>query len=195
MLKCQDNQLLIATRNPNKTRAFFTLLQPLGLQLYSALDLEMSEPEETGNTFEENALIKAKAYAQAANRPALADDSGVWIEALDGFPGVHTAPFAQEHGGYRQAATVLEEKLKGLSRRAEYCCCIVLLLPNGAYHAVEARIKGTVVFPPRGTLGWGFDFIFMPDGQERTYGEMPFEEKIHIDHRACALRKLLADCF
>jgi XTP/dITP diphosphohydrolase len=191
MIRLSGGELLIATRNPGKIQEMMTLLQHLNLRLTSALDLTIPDPEETGETFEENALIKAKAYAQAAGIPALADDSGLCVDALEGFPGVHTARFATEHGGHENAAKVLEQMLKGKSLKASFCSCVVLRIPNGQSHVAEARIPGTLVFPPRGDKGWGFNPIFQPDGYPLTYGEMTSDKKIQVDHRATAVRQLL----
>ncbi len=195
MVKFTGDKLLIATRNEGKIQELTSLLQPLGLKLSTARDLDIPDPDETGQTFEENALIKARAYMQASGLPALADDSGMCIDAMGGFPGIDTAPFAQQHGGHVKAAQVLAERLEGKDKSASFCTCIVLMLPTGDYQAYEARVQGHLVFPPRGNQNWGFDPIFIPSGETRTYGEMPSSEKIQNDHRALALKKILDACF
>ena len=188
-------QLLIASRNRNKIKEISTILEPLKLELSSGFDLEILTPDETGKTFLENALIKAQAYCQAANMPAMADDSGLSIEALNGFPGVDTAPFAEQNGGHHAAAAILQQKLQGKTTKAFFTSCVVLMLPDGRFEYVEKQSHGHLVFPPRGNIGWGFDIIFVPDGYDHTYAEMSEQQKMQIDHRGRVVQELMAKCF
>lgn len=189
------NRLILATHNPGKLREISALLAPLSISVIPAGTIGLPEPDETGATFAENALIKAKAAATGAGLPALADDSGLAVEALSGEPGIYSARWAGPARDFGLAMRSLEEKLvsAGASapeqRRAEFICVLSLCLPDAWHQEFEGRVAGRLVWPPRGTLGFGYDPMFMPDGYDMTFGEMPPDAKHDISHRAAAFRK------
>ena len=201
MRKFSEPRLLVATHNAGKLEEVRQLLSPLELDVISAGQLGLPEPDETETTFVGNARIKAHAAAKAAQAPALADDSGIEVEALDGAPGVYTADWAETPNGrdFLQAMTrtwqALEEKGAAHPRRARFCCTLVLAWPDGHDEVFTGTVDGHLVWPPRGTLGHGYDPIFVPAGSDRTFAEMTADEKNKISHRSEALRKLVADCF
>jgi XTP/dITP diphosphohydrolase len=189
------DRLILASHNPGKAREITDLLAPLSIEVLSAATLGLPEPEETGATFAENALIKAAAAAVAGNLPALADDSGLAVEALAGLPGVHSARWAGPGRDFALAMRNVEEKLtaRGASmpeqRRAEFICVLSLCFPEGSHHEFEGRVAGRLVWPPRGNLGFGYDPMFVPEGYDTTFGEMQPQIKHRISHRAAAFRK------
>jgi len=189
------NRLILATHNPGKLQEISALLAPLAISVIPAGTIGLPEPEETGATFAENALIKAKAAATGAGLPALADDSGLAVEALSGEPGIYSARWAGPARDFGVAMRRLEEKLvsAGASapeqRRAEFICVLSLCLPDAWHQEFEGRVAGRLVWPPRGSLGFGYDPMFMPDGYDMTFGEMPPDAKHDISHRAAAFRK------
>ena len=176
-------RLVIATHNAGKLQEFRDLLEPFGLDVLSAAELELPEPEETGSTFVENAEIKAAAAARAAGLPALADDSGLCVDALDGDPGLYSARWAGPDKDFAGAMARIEQLLddKGAQsperRRAHFVAALVLAWPDGRRERVEGKVFGRIVHPPRGRQGFGYDPLFQPDGHERTFGEMSAEEK------------------
>jgi XTP/dITP diphosphohydrolase len=178
-------RLVIATHNRGKLWEMQALLAPYGIDAVSAGELGLPEPEETAATFADNAALKARAAALAAQLPALADDSGLCVDALDGAPGLHSARWAEvEPGGARDFAAAIEKveaALKTASAappfRAHFISALALAWPNGEIDSFEGRVDGTLVFPPRGTKGFGYDPIFLPDGLTRTFGEMMMDEK------------------
>ena len=176
-------RLVIATHNAGKLQEFRDLLEPFGLDVLSAGELELPEPEETGSTFVENAEIKAAAAARAAGLPALADDSGLCVDALDGDPGLYSARWAGPDKDFAGAMARIEQLLddKGAQsperRRAHFVAALVLAWPDGRRERVEGKVFGRIVHPPRGRQGFGYDPLFQPDGHERTFGEMSAEEK------------------
>jgi len=176
-------RLVIATHNPGKLAEMRELLSPYRIEAISALEMRLSEPEETGTTFAENARIKAQAAAKASGLPAFADDSGLVVEALDGAPGIHSARWAGPDRNFRRAMETIEEKLRAQGatnpdrRRAHFVSALCVAWPDGHLEEFEARVDGTLVWPPRGDKGFGYDPIFLPDGHTRTFGEMPSEEK------------------
>ena len=176
-------RLVIATHNAGKLQEFRDLLEPFGLDVLSAGELELPEPEETGSTFVENAEIKAAAAARAAGLPALADDSGLCVDALDGDPGLYSARWAGPDKDFAGAMARIEQLLddKGAQsperRRAHFVAALVLAWPDGRRERVEGKVFGRIVHPPRGHQGFGYDPLFQPDGHERTFGEMSVEEK------------------
>jgi XTP/dITP diphosphohydrolase len=189
------DRLILASHNPGKIREIGALLAPLSITVVPAGTIGLPEPAETGANFAENALIKARAAATAGGLPALADDSGLAVETLSGEPGIYSARWAGPARDFAMAMRSLEEKLRAAGasapeqRRAEFICVLSLCLPEGWHQEFEGRVAGRVVWPPRGTLGFGYDPMFMPDGYDMTFGEMPPDAKHGISHRAAAFRK------
>ena len=187
------DRLVLASHNPGKVAEFRDLLAPFGIAVLSAADLGLAEPEETGTSFAENAVIKACAAAGAAGLPALADDSGLEVAALGGAPGIHSARWAD--GDFAAAMRRIERALEGKSdRRARFVAALVLAWPDGHCEVFEGVVEGTLVFPPRGSRGFGYDPIFVARGGTRTFGEMDPAEKHRISHRARAFAALRAAC-
>jgi XTP/dITP diphosphohydrolase len=192
----QGGPLVIASHNPGKVAEIGALLAPYGAEVISAAALGLPEPEETGLTFIDNALLKAHAAAAAAGMPALADDSGLAVVALDFAPGIYSARWAGPERDFSLAMEKVEQALSGKDdRRAAFLCALALAWPDGHAEAVEGRVDGTLVWPPRGKQGFGYDPIFQPIGYDLTFGEMAPEEKHAISHRADAFRQLVARCF
>lgn len=199
-------KLVIATHNAGKLKEIQALLEPYGLECLSAGSLGLPEPEETGTTFVENALIKARAAAEASQLPALADDSGLSVAALGGAPGVYTADWAEKgprEGGpgrdWYMAMGKVEGKLAELGpdapRDAWFSCVLAIAWPDGESAVYEGRVDGTLTWPPRGTLGFGYDPVFIKTGDTRTFAELDPAEKHAISHRADAFAKLVAEQF
>ncbi len=189
-------KLIIASHNKGKVVEIADLLAPFGAEVISAGDLGLSEPEETGTTFVANAELKAHAAAEAAKLPALADDSGLAVTALDGAPGIYSARWAGPGKDFDLAMRKVEEALGGNpDRSAKFVCALTLAWPDGHCDTVEGEVHGTLVWPPRGDLGFGYDPMFVPDGYDVTFGEMDPAKKHGISHRADAFRKLVAACF
>ena len=197
MRQFTGDTLLIATHNQGKLDEIAHLLQPLGISVTSAKALGLPEPEEIGTTFVENARIKAHAAASATGLPALADDSGIEIDALGGAPGVYTADWAETPQGrdFVTAMTNTHQKLLETSaptpHTARFCCTLVLAWPDGHDEIFPGVMEGQIVWPMRGNLGHGYDPIFQPEGYVTTFGEMDRWEKNKISHRADAFRKLV----
>lgn len=195
------NTILVATHNRGKLEEIARLLEPFGIETLSARVLGLPEPEETESSFIGNARIKAHAAAKAANLPALADDSGIEVAALDGAPGVYTANWAETPDGrdFELAMTrtwnELEAKSAAFPRRARFCCTLVLAWPDGEDAVFEGHANGQIIWPMRGDHGHGYDPIFQPDGYDITFGEMDRWKKNEISHRAEAFRKLVQNCF
>lgn len=201
MPKFSGQELLIATHNAGKLAEFARLLEPYRVSVISAASLDLPEPEETEDSFVGNARIKAHAAAQAANMPALSDDSGIEVDALNGMPGVYTADWAETPDGrdFPMAMTRTWQELEATDapypRTARFRCTLVLAWPDGSDQVYDGRIEGQVVWPMRGAEGHGYDPIFQPDGHNLTLGEMSPDEKNRISHRADAMAKFVADCF
>ncbi|MDP5366812.1 MAG: RdgB/HAM1 family non-canonical purine NTP pyrophosphatase [Paracoccaceae bacterium] len=201
MRKFAGERLLVATHNKGKLEEIADLLAPFGVSVVGAAELNLPEPDETETTFIGNARIKAHAAAQATGLPALADDSGIAIDALDGAPGVYTADWAETPEGrdFVMAMTRAHDELEAANaphpRTARFCCTLVLAWPDGHDEVFEGVMPGKVVWPMRGDQGHGYDPIFQPDGYLQTFGEMDRWEKNRISHRADAFRKLVAGCF
>lgn len=200
--KLAPGKLVIATHNAGKVREIADLLSRYGIETVSAAELDLPEPEETGTTFVANAELKALAAADLSGLPALADDSGLCVEALDGDPGVYTANWAETADGTRDwmlAMTKVEEKLQALgpdiSRSAHFVSTLALAWPDGHVEWFEGRIEGKMIWPPRGELGFGYDPVFVPEGETRTFAEMSFAEKQANNHRSRAFAKLVAAVF
>ncbi|MDX2483500.1 MAG: RdgB/HAM1 family non-canonical purine NTP pyrophosphatase [Pseudodonghicola sp.] len=199
--KFTGDRLLIATHNAGKLDEMRALLAPFGVSVVGASELNLSEPEETEDTFIGNARIKAHAAAKATNLPALSDDSGLSIDALNGAPGVYTADWAETPDGrdFIMAMTRTHDELEACNaphpRSAQFRCTLVLAWPDGHDEVFEGVMPGQVVWPMRGDQGHGYDPIFVPDGYEITFGEMDRWEKNKISHRARAVEKFVAGCF
>jgi XTP/dITP diphosphohydrolase len=200
-------KLVIATHNPGKLAEMRELLAPHGVEVMSAGDLRLDEPEETGTSFRANAAIKAIAAAKAAQLPAFADDSGLAVDALDGAPGIYSARWAGEGKDFAVAMARVERLLqeRGATtpdkRKAHFVSALCVAWPDGHIEEVEAHTDGTLVWPPRGTAGFGYDPAFLPDGYTRTFGEMTSVEKhglpplgLGLSHRARAFVKLAEIC-
>lgn len=194
--KFKGKELVIASHNKGKLYEFSELLQPFEIILYSADEKGVEEPEETGKTFEENALLKARVSAAQSGLPALADDTGLVVPALDGAPGIYSARWAGPERDFDYAMASVHEKLRGQQDHSAYfVCCLALVWPDGHWETFEGRSYGQLVWPKRGTGGHGYDPMFMPEGETRTYGEMTLDEKNQTSHRAKACQKLLSGCF
>jgi XTP/dITP diphosphohydrolase len=200
-------RLVIATHNPGKLREMRELLAPYGIDAVSAGELGLAEPDETGASFRDNARIKAVAAAAASNGPAFSDDSGLVVDALDGAPGIHSARWAGPGKDFGAAMQRVDQLLRERGatrpeqRTAHFVSALCVAWPDHHIEEFEARVDGTLVWPPRGTLGFGYDPMFLPDGHARTFGEMPAEEKHGLpplgkglSHRARAFRKLAEAC-
>ncbi|QDL99696.1 RdgB/HAM1 family non-canonical purine NTP pyrophosphatase [Rhodopseudomonas palustris] len=200
-------KLMIATHNPGKLAEMRELLAPYGIEAISAGELGLAEPDETGDSFQANARIKAEAAARAAQLPAFADDSGLAVDALGGAPGIYSARWAGETKDFGAAMAQIERLLqeRGATaperRTAHFVSALCVAWPDGHVEEVEAHAGGTLVWPPRGTAGFGYDPIFLPDGHDRTFGEMTSVEKhglpplgLGLSHRAKAFVKLAEIC-
>jgi XTP/dITP diphosphohydrolase len=189
----RGDTLVFATHNKDKVREMGELLSPFGLRVMSASTLGLPEPEETGLTFEENAIIKAVAAATASGHPSLADDSGLAVDALGGEPGIYSARWAGPGKDFAGAMRTIEERLEVIGalqpeqRKARFVAAICLAWPDGDTRVFRGEVEGHLVWPPRGTGGFGYDPMFVPEGEERTFGEMPAVEKHAMSHRARAL--------
>ena len=196
-----EKRILIATHNAGKLEEMGQLFEPYGITVVGAAELNLPEPEETETTFVGNARIKAHAAAQATGLPALADDSGIEVDALDGAPGVYTADWAETDQGrdFVMAMTkthnLLEERNAPHPRTARFCATLVLAWPDGHDEVFAGTAEGTLVWPMRGKLGHGYDPMFQPVGHEITFAEMDPAEKNKISHRADAFAKLMSGCF
>ena len=199
--KFSDDILLIATHNAGKLEEMRELLAPFGVSVVGAAEKNLAEPEETEDNFIGNARIKAHAAVKATGLPALSDDSGIEVEALNNEPGVYTADWAETPNGrdFVMAMTKTHDKLKAVNaphpRRARFCSTLVLAWPDGHDEVFEGKANGSLVWPMRGQIGHGYDPMFMPDGYDITFGEMAFEKKNEISHRADAFAKLVKGCF
>lgn len=193
--------LAVASHNPGKVSEISDLLVPYGLKVVSAGDLGLPEPVEDGDTFAANAAIKAKAAARASGHVALSDDSGLAVDALDGAPGIHSARWAGPEKDFALAMRNVEEALttKGATmpqdRRAHFVCALCLAAPDGRHTIYEGRVDGTLVWPPRGTKGFGYDPVFLADGLDQTFGEIDPARKHAISHRARAFALMVEDQF
>ena len=201
MRQLRGQKLCIATHNRGKLEEIAALLAPFDVAVVSAGDLELPEPVEDGTSFVQNARLKAHAAAKATGLVALADDSGICVDALGGAPGVYTADWAETPVGrnFTLAMTrtwaALEAADAPQPRRAQFCCTLVLAWPDGEDAVFDGTMPGRIVWPMRGSQGHGYDPIFQPDGHDLTFGEMDRWQKNRISHRARALSKLLAACF
>lgn len=211
MRKLDTKTIVVASHNAGKIREIEDLIGPFGFSAKSAAELKFDEPDETGTTFEENAAIKALASARASGLPALSDDSGLVIDALDGAPGVYTANWAEKEDGTRDFAMAMEKVEKALAdkgasdakdRTARFVSVLCLAWPDGHTELFRGEVEGTVVWPPRGDKGFGYDPVFQPEGYATTFGEMSAEEKhgwkpgdaTALSHRARAFKIFVETC-
>lgn len=211
MRKLDTKTIVVASHNAGKIREIEDLIGPFGFSAKSAAELKFEEPDETGTTFEENAAIKALASAKASGLPALSDDSGLVIDALDGAPGVYTANWAEREDGTRDFVMAMEKVEKALAdkgateagdRIARFVSVLCLAWPDGHTELFRDEVEGTVVWPPRGSQGFGYDPVFQPEGYETTFGEMSAEEKhgwkpgdaAALSHRARAFKLFVETC-
>lgn len=183
--------LVLATHNKGKITEMSSVLKPYVGRLLSANDIKFSEPEETGTTFAENALLKARSACKETGLPALADDSGLCVNALDGQPGIYSARWAGEDKDFDMAMGFIDTKLIDNDDRSAYFIAVLaLVFPDGQEHTFEGRVEGNLIWPPSGDKGFGYDPMFVQEGKRLTFGEMEPEEKRKISHRAKALEKL-----
>jgi XTP/dITP diphosphohydrolase len=190
----RGTRLVIASHNEGKVREIADLLAPYGIDAVSADKLGLPEPEETGDSFAENAALKAVAAAKASGLPALADDSGLEVAALGGEPGIHSARWGGAARDFGLAMERVRRELEASGARdqtANFICVLALASPDGGAEMFEGKVFGTLTWPPRGTRGFGYDPIFVPEGYKETFGEMKPELKDSISHRARAFEKLM----
>ena len=193
-----DSKLVIATHNPGKLPEIAAFLDGFGISLISAGELGLAEPDETETSFTGNAILKARAAALASGLPALADDSGLAVDALNGDPGIYSARWAGPQKDFTLAMQKVEDALQAsgaTDRRAAFICALSLVWPDGHDETVEGTVKGALVWPPRGNNGFGYDPVFVADSYDITFGEMEPDAKHAIGHRADAFAKLLQHCF
>ena len=201
MRKFDGDRLVVATHNAGKLREISALLEPFGIAVTSAGTLGLDEPEETEDTFIGNARIKAHFAAKESGLPALSDDSGIMVDALDGAPGVYTADWAETPNGrdfpmaMEKTWTLLEEKNAPLPRTARFCCTLCLAWPDGHDEIFEGKVEGSLTWPMRGNQGFGYDPIFVPEGFDISFGEMDPDKKHQMSHRADAFAKLVRGAF
>lgn len=199
--KLKPGKLVIASHNAGKVREIAALLEGRGLDVVSAAELDLPEPAETGTTFFANAELKARAAADLSGYPALADDSGLCVEALGGDPGVYTADWAETPTGrdWNMAMQKVEDAVQAkgpdASRSAQFVSVLALAWPDGHVEWFEGRADGTLVWPPRGKVGFGYDPVFQPLGHDQTYAELPHETKNQISHRNAAFKLMEAAVF
>jgi XTP/dITP diphosphohydrolase len=211
MRKLDTKTIVVASHNAGKIAEIRDLIGPMGFEAKSAADLKFAEPDETGTTYEENARIKALASAMASGLPALSDDSGLAVDALDGAPGVYTANWAEREDGSRDFSMAMEKVETALSekgattpdkRTGRFVSVLCLAWPDGHTEIFRGEVEGHIVWPPRGSLGFGYDPVFQPIGYEQTFGEMPAEAKHGwkpgdaqaLSHRARAFKLFVETC-
>lgn len=196
----RGDRLVVASHNPGKVREIGDLLAPYGIDAVSASDLDLPEPEETGKTFIANAELKARAAAQGSGLPALADDSGLEVAVLDGAPGIYSARWAGDAKNFKFAMLRVQNALEHEgamtpgARRANFTCALTLALPDGTCQSFEGKVHGSLVWPPKGGKGFGYDPMFLARGESLTFGEMEPDAKHAISHRARAFEQFIAAC-
>jgi XTP/dITP diphosphohydrolase len=192
----EGQRLVIASHNPGKVTEIAALVRPYGVSVVSAGALGLDEPAETGATFAENAMLKARAAALSSGLPALADDSGLVVPALGGDPGIYSARWAGPDKDFAAAMAKVDAALAGKDdRQAHFTCALAIAWPDGHAEIFEGEVHGALVWPPRGARGFGYDPIFLPEGRDLTFGEMDPDEKHRISHRARAFRLFVDACF
>ena len=191
-------KLVIATHNDGKLREIRELLAPHGIECVGAAELDLPEPEETGVSFVDNAELKARASADLTGLPALADDSGIAVDALHGKPGIHSARWAEDQTGHRDFGRAMERVWREVEAAgpdaghdAHFVCALSLAWPDGTIETFEGKVHGTLVWPPRGSNGFGYDAMFVANGDTRSFGEIDPAEKHAVSHRAIAFGKLV----
>ena len=189
------DRLVIASHNPGKVDEIVALLAPFDAAVVAAQSLDIPEPEETGDTFEANAALKARAAVEAAGLPALADDSGLVVPALGGAPGIYSARWAGPAKNFRVAMERVNRELGDGDRSASFVAVLALAWPDGHVELFRGEVSGTLTWPPRGNRGFGYDPMFIPVGGALTFGELDPAEKHRISHRARAFAKLVEGCF
>jgi XTP/dITP diphosphohydrolase len=190
----RGDRVVVASHNPGKVAEIEVLLAPFGIAALGAATLGLAEPEETGTNFEENAALKAEAAAKASGLVALADDSGIVVPALGGQPGIYSARWAGPGKDFRPAMERVQRELGDGDRRAHFVAVLALAWPGGELASFRGEAHGRLVWPPRGDKGFGYDPMFVPDGYDRTFGELDAPLKHKISHRARAFAKLVAAC-
>ncbi|NIJ17273.1 RdgB/HAM1 family non-canonical purine NTP pyrophosphatase [Sphingobium vermicomposti] len=197
--KLGPGKLVIASHNPGKVREIGELLAPFGIETVSAAALDLPEPDETGTTFIANAELKAMQAADLSGLPALADDSGLCVEALNGDPGIFSARWAGETKDFGLAMQLVWDAIQAkgpdVGHDAHFVCALALAWPDGHVEVFEGRVDGTISWPPRGTKGFGYDAIFQPNGHTVSFGEMEPEQKHAMSHRADAFAQMVAAVF
>jgi XTP/dITP diphosphohydrolase len=188
------NRLVVASHNQGKIEEITALLAPFAIDTISAGALGIAEPEETGDSFEANASLKAKASASASGLPAVADDSGLVVPALGGAPGIYSARWAGQAKDFGAAMQCVQRELGDRDRSATFVAVLALAWPDGGMELFRGEVPGSLVWPPRGERGFGYDPMFVPQGGSETFGEMEPAEKHKISHRACAFAKLVDGC-
>ena len=198
-MKAIGPKLVIATHNPGKLREIRALLAPHGIECVGAEELDLPEPEETGVTFVDNAELKARASADLSGLPALADDSGLSVDALHGKPGIFSARWAEDDYGGRDFGRAMERVWAAVEAAgpdaghdAHFVCALSLAWPDGAIQSFEGKVHGTLAWPPRGDKGFGYDPMFVAAGMDKSFGEIDPDQKHAISHRAVAFRQLVA---
>lgn len=196
--KFDGDELIFATHNKGKLAEVREILKGFPFTLSSTADFDLPEPEETGTTFLQNATIKALEIARATGKPAIADDSGLCVHALGGDPGVYSADWAFTDDGGRDFDMAMDKVIAALGdaadRSAHFVSCLVLAWPDGHVESVEGYVHGTIVWPKRGAGGHGYDPIFMPEGFDKTFGELSAEVKNKISHRAQSFEMMIEKC-
>jgi XTP/dITP diphosphohydrolase len=192
--RLSSGKLVLATHNSGKLVEMADLLRPYAIEAVSAGSLYLAEPEETGSTFEDNAALKARAATEASGLPALADDSGLVVAGLGGAPGIYSARWAVNKDFAPAMARVERELGDNPDRRAYFVAVLALAWPDGHLESFRGEVHGTVVFPPRGTRGFGYDPIFLPAGASQTFGELDSDARMRVSHRTVAFRQLAAAC-
>jgi len=198
-MKAIGPKLVIATHNAGKLREIRDLLAPFGIECVGAAEIDLPEPEEIGNSFIDNAELKAREAADLSGLPALADDSGLSVDALHGMPGIFSARWAEDESGKRDFSRAMQRVWEEVETAgpeaghdAHFVCALSVAWPDGAIESFEGKVLGTLTWPPRGDRGFGYDPMFVAAGMDRTFGEIEPEEKHRISHRADAFRKLVA---
>ena len=196
VLKFLENKLVLASHNKGKLKELYALLRPYNMTLLSVEGFNLTDPIEDGDSFEANALLKAKFVAEATGLPALADDSGLCVKALDGRPGIYSARWAGEAKNFGSAMTKVNDLLDEAEDRSAYFISVLaLVLPNEQEYFFKGICHGNLIWPPRGKGGFGYGSMFIPDGHEHTFAEMSESEKTELSHRAKAMHEFIQFCF